>query len=315
MIKGKGGLGNRILSAVCGLVFADLTHRLPVIDWRDGIYAPEGENAYPLLFDTPISIEAASFEDVTDSVSPTVWAGHLNKTPQQMIEMFTPRSHSNPAGYRRFCTDLSTRANDARIAVYWSYLPKFGRLSRLMARDPRFANRDPSNVISDYLDRYFRPNARISRALDDLAAQIKTPSIGVHVRYTDRKIPLPPLQQALRRQLQKMPGAGIFLASDNASVQAQMAAMFDNVTHLPKYLPPDGGRLHSPTAQIAKQHEAENALIDMWQLGRCDHLICSRHSTFAVTSAYLGRMPGNRVTDIDRFTPSVVMKRVLQSYI
>jgi hypothetical protein len=34
LIKGKGGLGNRILSAVCGLIYADLSGRTPVIDWR-----------------------------------------------------------------------------------------------------------------------------------------------------------------------------------------------------------------------------------------------------------------------------------------
>jgi hypothetical protein len=50
LIKGKGGLGNRMLSAVCGLALADLTGRTPIIDWRDGSYAPIGTNAYPLLF-------------------------------------------------------------------------------------------------------------------------------------------------------------------------------------------------------------------------------------------------------------------------
>ena len=315
LIKGKGGLGNRILSAVCGLVFADLTGRHPVIDWRDGIYAPDGENAYPLLFDSPIPLDCKTFDDVRSDISPTVWSGRLTQSPQQMIETFSPRGHSNPTGYRRFCTDLATLGTAEQIAVYWSYLPKFGRLSRFMAGDPRFAGRNLDTVISDYLDRYFRPNARVSTALGNLHSQITGPSIGVHIRYTDRKVPLAPIRRALRNRLRRTPDAQVFLASDNAQVQADMAAAFDGIIHFPKHLPKDGVRLHSPTARIAKQREAENALVDMWQLGRCDHLICSRHSTFSVTSAYLGRMTPDRVTDVDRYSPSVVLKRVIQSYI
>lgn len=314
LIKGKGGLGNRILSAVCGLVYADLTGRDPVIDWRDGSYAPIGENAYPLLFKSPIARECAAFDGVRVPVSPAIWTGHLGRTPQQMIDRFLPDSHSKPTGYRRLCTDLTRLDAPEDIAVFWSYLPKFGRLARHLRRDPRFSGKTEADVMSEYLQRYFTPNDRILSAVDGLSAKLGTPSIGVHIRYTDRKIPLHRVRASLHKRLRQMPGAPIFLATDNAQVQAQMQAEFANVHHIPKYLAPDGGRLHWPTSEIEKLHEAENALIDMWQLARCDHLIYSRHSTFSVTSSYLGRMGAAQLDDVDRFSPIVVAKRWIQNY-
>ena len=120
VIKGKGGLGNRILSAISGLVYADLSGRKPVIDWRDGSYAPLGENAYPLLFQSPIGGEAiggATMDDGAD-VCPPIWAGNLNRQPQDMIDTYMPRSHSNPWGYRRLCVDLKRVDQSQAVAIY-----------------------------------------------------------------------------------------------------------------------------------------------------------------------------------------------------
>lgn len=314
LIKGKGGLGNRILSAVCGLVYADLTGRIPVIDWRDGSYSPIGENAYPVLFKTPITQPCETYDDAVSQVSPAIWTGHLGHTPQEMINKFIPDSHSNPTGYRRLCTDLSCLDAPEDIAVFWAYLPKFGRLARHMRRDSRFAGRSQPAIIEDYLARYFTPNDRVLSEVDSMAARLRSPSIGVHIRYTDRKIPLHRIKNALRKRLRETPEARVFLATDNGDVQAEMMAEFAGIHHIPKYLPEDGARLHWPTSEIEKVQEAENALIDMWLLSRCDYLIYSRHSTFSVTSSYLGKMIPAQLDDVDRFSPKVIAKRIVQNY-
>ena len=69
IIKAKGGLGNRILSAVTGLVLADLTNRTPFIDWRDGTYAPEGVDSYPLLFESRLATDCSAY-DMAEDVHP-----------------------------------------------------------------------------------------------------------------------------------------------------------------------------------------------------------------------------------------------------
>ena len=221
VIKGKGGLGNRILSAVSGLVYADLSGRTPVIDWRDGSYAPLGINAYPLLFQSPITGEIV---DEHSDICPAIWTGKLHRQPQDMIDAYMPQSHSNPWGYRRLCVDLKRLDHPQETAVYWSYLPKLARMQHHLRRDPRFAHRGEREILADYLGRYFTPNARVRRALSQMRRASKRPSIGVHIRFTDRKIPLRPVLATLRRLTSCHPDAIIFLATDNAQIVHHVGA-------------------------------------------------------------------------------------------
>jgi hypothetical protein len=315
VIKAKGGLGNRMLSAVCGLVYADLTGRQPVIDWRDGSYGPLGENSYPALFDSPITLGVGDVDLAPGPVTPAIWTGHLDQTPQAMVNRFDPARHASATVYRRFCVDLSRLDQPEALAVFWCYLPKFGRLARHMAASPRFRGQPLESVIADYLDRYFTPRPHVRAAIAATLAQMPRPLIGVHIRYTDRKIPLHRIKAALHRRLSEQPGASVFLATDNAQVQAEMAAEFPAIRHIDKHFNPDGSRLHWPTATFEKTREAENALIDMGVLARADHLIYSRHSTFSVTSAHIGRLPAARQDDVDRLNLPVVIKRIVQNYI
>ncbi|WP_136443974.1 hypothetical protein [Pacificoceanicola onchidii] len=314
IIKAKGGLGNRMLSAVSGLIFADLTGRRPIIDWRDGSYAPTGENAYPLLFDTPLTTPIEEFDDFEGPVSPAIWQGNLRKSPVNLIDEIDPKLHSGARVYRRFCTDLTRLDAPEDLAVFWCYLPKFGRLTRHLRRDARFRGKSEDALLRDYLDRYFTPNARVREAVAGYKERFGRPLIGVHVRYTDRKIAVEPLEAALDAALKKAPDARIFLATDNVEIQNRFSARYGDVQFTDKYLPEDGARLHLPQADIEKQREAENALIDIHLLAGCDHLICSRHSTFAETAILIGQMRGRSV-DVDRLNATVVAKRVIQRYI
>jgi hypothetical protein len=315
IIKAKGGLGNRILSAVSGLAFAEMTGRTPIIDWRDGSYAPKAENAYPLLFDTPIRLPCDIRDADPATPSPAIWgAGNLQLTPQAMIDKYFPQSHSSPTVYRKLCTDLNTLNASEDTAVFWCYLPKFARLRRHLRRHPVFASQSIEEIIKSYLDSHFTPNANIRNRVAAQMAQMPGPVIGVHIRYTDRKISLEKVQHRLRHRLQQMPNANIFLATDNADVQDTIVAEFRNVFYTSKFLDKSGNRLHHPDSTIDKLAEAENALVDIWMLSQCDHLIHSRHSTFSETSAILGGLTGQRRDDVDRFNPVVLAKRLIQAY-
>lgn len=314
IIKAKGGLGNRILSAVSGLVFADLTGRVPVIDWRDGSYAPLGENAYPLLFDTPIALPCDIRDVDPGSLTPAIWQGQLDLTPQAMIDRHFPQSHSSPTVYRKLCTDLSCLDAPEDTAVFWCYLPKFARLRRHLRRRPDFAGRSIDDIMRHYLKSHFTPNTRVRARVAAQLATMSRPVIGVHIRYTDRKIPLDKVRATLQRRLREHPGASIFLATDNAEVQTAMAAEFDNLYVVAKHFNADGARLHHPDSTVDKIAEAESALVDIWLLSQCDHLIHSRHSTFSETSALLGQLTGNRRDDVDRFNGFVLLKRFIQDH-
>ena len=49
IVKGLAGLGNRMLSALTGILYARLSGRRLIIDWRDPTYSSDGSNAGAIL--------------------------------------------------------------------------------------------------------------------------------------------------------------------------------------------------------------------------------------------------------------------------
>jgi hypothetical protein len=310
LIKAKGGFGNRILSAVTGLIVAELEGRTPVIDWRDGEYLPKGHNAYPLLFDSPTGLRPEIFDDRTD-VEPALWSGRLSEHPTDVISACFPNDHSSPFIYRKLSIDL-TEPTSAPIGVFWSYLPKLARIRGRVAR--QLPGKDMNDLIMGVLTRHFTPNARILGEVNELFQHRAAPIIGVHVRFTDRKVSLDRIvadTAALRRRL---PDAEIFLATDNHGVQQRFFNAFDRVFAIDKAFGVGDRSLHEQVEHVDPLREAENALIDMWALSQCDWLVHSRHSTFSVAAAMIGAIPASRQRDVDRVNPKVVLKRWVQTW-
>lgn len=313
LVKAKGGFGNRILSAVTGITLAGVTNRTAVIDWRDGDYMPRGVNAYPLLFDDPVGIEVAHFDERTD-VAPSIWRGRLGEYPVDIIEQFFPKDHSNPRIYRKLSIDLAHPHVEEPLAVFWSYLPKSARIRKHVAQDPRFKSMRPTAVTKVALDHYFRPNQRVRDEVSALLSGRRHPIIGVHIRYTDRKVSLRRIMSEVAHLRRKMPDAPIFLATDNERVQSTFREKVDNVFVIDKKLGDDAKSLHERAPAENALREAENALIDMWALAGCDWMIHSRHSTFSVTASLIGGIPRTRQRDIDHWNPRVVGKRWIQAW-
>lgn len=313
LIKAKGGLGNRMLSAVTGIVLAQLGNRTPIIDWRDGMYVREGTNLYPWLFDAPQRVDPAFYDHAT-AVAPSIWSGRLVEQPVDIIARHYPRRHSSPFIYRRLSVPLTGADSAAPVGVFWSYLPKLARLRARMRRHPRFARRSMAAITHDVLQQYFSPNPRIRGAIDDLFRKRQRPIIGVHIRFTDRKVPLPRIKRALARLRDRLPDSEIFLATDSAAAQDYITARFDRVFMIDKQLAGDDRALHFSGSEMADPlPEAENAVIDMFALARCDWLVHSRHSTFSVAASLIGAIPPSRQIDVDRFTVKVVAKRWFQA--
>ena len=313
IIKAKGGLGNRMLSAITGVVLARLNDRAPLIDWRDGMYVPAGENLYPLLFDASWMDDLDQFDDAAD-VAPKVWSNRMTLHPTDVIHREYPNQHQDPFIYRKLSIDLAGPDPDNRVAVFWSYLPKLKRLQQRIAKDPEFSGRPLDDVTSGLLDVYFKPVDEITQAVDEVFTAMSGPVIGVHIRFTDRKAPLPKIVAKLEKLKERNPDATIFLATDSQEAQDAVCSRFSDTVSISKSLATDGGALHV-TANAFEDPvvEARNAVIDMIALSRCDWLVHSSHSTFSVTAALIGRIPKSRQIDVDRFNAKVRLKQFIQA--
>src|SRR6478609_8277735 len=226
--------------------------------------------------------------------------------PDSMIGWTSHRRYGEP--------DSANPHVDEPLAVFWSYLPKSARIRNQVAHNPKFKSMRPAAVTKVALERYFRPNQRVRDEVAELLSGRHHPIIGVHIRYTDRKVSLRRIMSEVARLRKRMPDAPIFLATDNERVQAIFRAKVDNVFVIEKKLGDDANPLHERAPAENALHEAENALIDMWALAGCDWIIHSRHSTFSVTAALIGRIPRTRQRDIDRWNPRVVAKRWIQAW-
>jgi hypothetical protein len=313
LIKAKGGFGNRMLSAATGIILAELAGRTAVIDWREGGYRKKGADSYPLLFESPVDIDPVEFDERRD-VAPAIWSGRLGQAPVDLIEDIFPGHHSDPFIYRKLSINLARPEVPEELAVFWSYLPKFARIRRQVRHARRYRGMSLDDVARHALDRYFRPNARVRSEVEKLFAGRTRPIIGVHIRYTDRKVSLDGIIREVATLRANVPQAQIFLATDNERVQGVFRERFDNVFVIEKNLGDDARSLHEMVEHDDQIREAENALIDMWALSKCDWLVHSRVSTFSVAAALIGGIPESRQRDIDRYSAKVVVKRWIQTW-
>jgi len=79
LVKGIEGLGNRMLCALTGILYARLTGRTLFVDWGDFFYSNDGSNAFPRFFRCS-SCAPASEIPQTDSVHPSIWRGRLRES-------------------------------------------------------------------------------------------------------------------------------------------------------------------------------------------------------------------------------------------
>ncbi|MCZ8137556.1 MAG: hypothetical protein O9266_14785 [Porphyrobacter sp.] len=313
VIKAKGGLGNRMLSAITGLVLARLNDRTPFIDWRDGMYVERGVNLYPLLFDAGWMGDVDQFDAATVT-APALWADRMADHPTDIIHQHFPNQHQDPFLYRKLGIPMNGPDPAERVGVFWSYLPKLKRLAGRMARHPAFAGKGIDAVTSDYLASYFRPVPEVAAKVDAIFRDIAAPVIGVHIRFTDRKAPLPRIIATIEKLARAHPEARIFLATDSAEAEEAVLARFPDVLRIDKALAQGGQALHVASGEFADPvEEARNALVDMMALARCNWLVHSSHSTFSVTAALIGRIPRERQADVDRFNPKVRIKQAFQA--
>jgi len=83
LVKGRAGLGNRILCALTGILYARLAGRRLLVDWSDPIYAEGGLNVFHRYFRCPTA-DPADRIPATDSVAPAIWRGRLDESSRSM---------------------------------------------------------------------------------------------------------------------------------------------------------------------------------------------------------------------------------------
>lgn len=312
LIKAKGGLGNRLLSAATAITYAEATKREWCIDWCDGIYASVGVNAISQLFQIPRSrvlLEAPK----KSSVIPRLWTGKLDWPVRGVIDHDFPGEHSNPLTYRKLIAPLTSVPPVNEIEIFWSYTSKFGRIKPYLGKKDRRLGRN--KVLSKILKTYLTPNDSILEKADELLAGGSDKILGVHIRFTDLKVPIDKLIDRVAVEVEKFHYQSIFLATDSQYAEELMCSKFANVITQKRRYSEDNRQLHSARDYDEKHQDAVEALTDMVTLSKCRGLLYCSRSTFSEISRLYGDFNTERLVDIDRYNWPIQIKRWLQEYL
>ncbi|MDF2388907.1 hypothetical protein JMG10_46270, partial [Nostoc ellipsosporum NOK] len=87
LIKGRAGLGNRILCLLGSILYAQLTSRKLIVDWSDPTYSDDGSNIFSKLF-TIDNVEQTTDIPDTNSIFPSIWKGNLDLSITQIFQKY-----------------------------------------------------------------------------------------------------------------------------------------------------------------------------------------------------------------------------------
>ncbi|MBN1507014.1 MAG: hypothetical protein JW955_09215 [Sedimentisphaerales bacterium] len=316
LVKANGGMGNRMLCAVTGILYGQLTGRTTVVDWRDPAYSVDGTNTFSTFFTCP-DVHPETVLPAEGTIRPALWAKERDASISDMLHKYDPTKHSSIFIHRKYSVDVRKLDYDEDIIVFWYYTQRIRALCRHFNRaQSDLAGLSIEGVIREVLTKRMMLQEGIRRQMDEFKAKHWADQvIGLHVRHSDKQTNLAAYKRALVRILRRAPKAHIFLATDNRAISDEYHREFRNVFSTPKWFPDDRSSMHQNDGCPDRVANAIEALVDMYLLSCCDYLIYPSASTFSWISHILSGLSWDRVVDIHRFNAKVRIKRLIRELV
>jgi len=301
VIKGSGGLSNRIQAVLAGIGYCLLTGRTLCVDWRDGLYSNAFENVFPLYFSVPglRTVDVPPPVTPQTAIFPEFWRDRLGDPVA--VEYLFDNDHLSRAAREKSSIDFTCLDYPQDVLAGWSAdLAPALALAPFLARGvPGFSGRKPMEACRDLLRGYLRPVPELVRAVEAFATARFSPSgmIGAHIRHTDLKAPLDAFARVIRETMEKT-GYGLFLTTDNSQVQTTFGRLFPGCVHTEKFFPAPGEPLHAYYQGCDNARKGFEALVDMFLLGRCRAIVHYAPSSFARIPILLSGLPPEKITAI-----------------
>jgi len=308
LVKGSSGLGNRILAAASAILYGQITDRKIIIDWSEGSYSEDEMNVFLLYFKND---NLASLDDLEEikSIYPKMWENNLDKSFGGLKQQL------NLKGYPDMSFNISKLDYDQDILVFCAYSSKVHAMRRLFKDKFSYLNTMTNpQILAKIIRENFELQPDIRSRIDNFKAKnFGKNTIGVHIRYSDMKIPLDEIYQKVKQVVQQNKQATIFLATDSKEVSENFQNTYEKVVKTDKWFSPSGERLHQNWTQCPDRIEnGKQALIDLYLLSECDSLIFSSQSSFGYVASLLS--DSKKLYDIKESSNLIdkVVKKILQ---
>ena len=297
LVKGITGLGDRILCALGGILYAQLSGRTLVIDWSDPLYSSTGDNEFHRFFKSPC---CSPTEDIptTDSVYPPIWRGRLLEHATQIA-----REHEfNPEEIRReLSIDLGKVDYMEDLLVMVEYDALVDRLRpHFHGAFEELAQMPSAGILAKLLREDLLLQSEIRARVDHFKSnRFFSPTVGVHIRYSDYRVRIFAIIKQLNALLKREPDLQIFLATDNIEIKKMFEGNFPGVISTPHWYAKPGSPIHVDRTRPDRTETAIEGLIDMYLLAKCDHLIFDGSSSFSRVANLLSLAPAHNKVDVD----------------
>lgn len=301
VVKGIAGLGNRLLCVLTAILYARLTRRRLLVDWRDRAYSDNGANAFHQYFLCKLC-DPRDEIPATDSVRPVIWRGHLRDSAAS-IEKQHAEASGIPEMWRKFSVDLSQTNYAEDVLVMWSYYAQIDELRQHFRGEFKSLRRASTTaILRDLMQEYLVLHPAIQQRVDCFRAErFNGKTVGVHVRYTDKKTRLAEIQQRLEALLQREPELQIFLATDSLKVHNLFVSRYARVVSTTKWYPTSGISMHQNPKCPDRNEEGASALVDLYLLASCDYLIVDESSSFSYLATLLTNAQAARVINVQKY--------------
>jgi hypothetical protein len=289
LVKGLSGLGNRMLAATAGTLYAALSGRKLLVDWRDPLYSSDGSNVFHRFFKS-VSCSADDPMPVTDSIYPKLWQKRLHYTARQLA---MERGYTAAAVRRELSIDPSRLDYPEGLVVFVDYRARLSLLRpHFRGRFEELSPMSDAAILSGILRRDFALQPDIQERVEAFQREhFRAPTVGVHVRYSDRSSRLLAIISSLNQLLAREPRCRIFIATDNIEILKMFERSYSGVVATAHWYGAPGASIHRNSANPDATATAIEALIDLYLLAECDHLIVDESSTFAVVANLLSSAP------------------------
>ena len=299
LVKGKAGLGNRILSLLTGVLYARLTGRTIVVDWRDPIYSSGNRNVFHDLFHAP-GILASLPPGESRGVAPAFWQGNLDRTVDETLRACG--LVDSPLRQKRTAVDVARLDYVEQIAVFWALIERIQPMRRhFHGRFLHYRSSTNEEILRDLL-RELPPGEVVAERLARFRRQHWDDAVvGVHLRSSDRQSRTRPILAAVDRVLDAASGARLFVATDNQDVLRRFRNRYgaSRVISTEKWYPASGAPMHRDPGCPDRLENARMALLDMHLLAAAGWLITDQRSSFAYLARLLFPGPASRVSNAD----------------
>jgi nodulation protein Z len=297
VVKGIAGLGNRILSALTGILYARLSGRRLIIDWRDPTFSTDGSNAFQDFFSCTMSYPVDDIP-ATDSVNPAIWRSNLNRSATSMR-----KPYKNNREFLNNSIDLTRLDYNEDLLVMWAYHGEVELLrSHFKGKFEEYRHQSKEQILSGILLEHLPLRPLIQAIVSDFKLKYFNgkKTVGVHIRYSDHRASLLAILDKLNTLLRVEPDTLIFLATDNIQIKKMFEENYRSIITTDHWYPIPGARIHDNKACPDKLRSGIESLVDLYLLAECDTLIIDTSSTFSYVAKLLTNAQKSNVFDIAR---------------